>query len=129
MIQAMNTTTVFGRDTMIASEVLVQAHPAHGLVDLEEMRIVSPPAQRMFNLVGEHVWLGVRSTLLPNAGVGSGSIIGAGAVVSGQVPPTCVAAGSPARVVRERASWSRDPARIAPDELAFAASLPRPVQD
>jgi maltose O-acetyltransferase len=53
-------------------------------------------------IIGDDVWLGARVLLLPGARVGSGSVIGAGAVVSGEIPPMSVAVGNPARVVKRR---------------------------
>ena len=46
--------------------------------------------------------IGVGSILLPGVRIGEGAIIGAGAVVSRSVPAYAVAAGIPARVIRQR---------------------------
>ena len=43
-----------------------------------------------------------RALLLPGSRVGSGTVVGAGAVVSGQLPPGVVAGGVPAVVIRRR---------------------------
>lgn len=53
-------------------------------------------------VIGNDVWLGYESLLLPGVQVGDGAIIGARAVVTHDVPPYAVAAGNPARVVRMR---------------------------
>lgn len=53
-------------------------------------------------VVGDDVWLGARAILLPGARVGRGSIIGAGALVRGEVPEFSIAVGAPARVVGQR---------------------------
>jgi len=53
-------------------------------------------------LVGHDCWLGRAACLLPGAELGSGVIVGAGAVVAGRVPDYAVVAGNPARVVRLR---------------------------
>ena len=53
-------------------------------------------------LVGNDVWIGHRATLLPGVKVGDGAVIGAEAVVTGEVPPYAVVAGNPARVLRRR---------------------------
>ncbi len=45
--------------------------------------------------------IGIGATILPGVTVGKGAIIAAGAVVSKDVPPYCVAAGVPAKVVKE----------------------------
>lgn len=52
--------------------------------------------------VEDDVWIGYRAVLLPGARIGRGTVVGAGAVVSGRLPPGVVAGGVPARVIRQR---------------------------
>lgn len=52
--------------------------------------------------VGSDVWIGARAMILSGVTVGDGAIIGAGAVVTRDVPSFAIAAGNPARVVRYR---------------------------
>jgi acetyltransferase-like isoleucine patch superfamily enzyme len=52
--------------------------------------------------VGHGVWLGAGSVILDGVTIGHDAIVGALAVVSQDVPPFAVAAGAPARVVRDR---------------------------
>lgn len=55
-------------------------------------------------IIGNDVWIGRESLILPGAKIGDGAIIGARSVVGGVIPPYTVAAGSPARVLRKRFS-------------------------
>jgi acetyltransferase-like isoleucine patch superfamily enzyme len=48
--------------------------------------------------IGEDVWLGMGAIVLPGVRIGDGSIVGAGAVVTKDVPPLTVVLGVPARV-------------------------------
>jgi maltose O-acetyltransferase len=50
--------------------------------------------------VGDNVWLGGGVIVCPGVTIGADSVIGAGAVVTRDVPPGVVAVGNPARVVR-----------------------------
>ena len=50
--------------------------------------------------IGDNVWLGGNVTVLPGVSIGEGSVIGAGSVVTRDVPPHAVAAGNPARILR-----------------------------
>lgn len=50
--------------------------------------------------IGDNVWLAGRVTVLPGARIGAGSVITAGSIVSGEIPPGVVAGGIPARVLR-----------------------------
>ncbi|HTR73906.1 MAG TPA: DapH/DapD/GlmU-related protein [Solirubrobacterales bacterium] len=51
--------------------------------------------------IGDNVFVGTGARVLKGAAIGSDSVIGAGAVVTGEIPAGVVAAGNPARVVRE----------------------------
>jgi len=48
----------------------------------------------------ENVWLGARAIVLPGVTIGAHSVIGAGSVVTRDIPPRSLAAGLPARVIR-----------------------------
>lgn len=50
--------------------------------------------------VGNNVWIGGSVTILPGVTIGSDSVIGAGSVVTRDIPPRCVAAGNPARPIK-----------------------------
>jgi len=52
-------------------------------------------------VIEEDCWLGTGAIVLPGVRIGRGSIIGAGAVVTKDIPPLSVAIGIPARVVRQ----------------------------
>jgi maltose O-acetyltransferase len=51
--------------------------------------------------IGNSVWIGGSAILLPGVTIGERSVIGAGAVVTKDVPPSVVVAGNPARIIRE----------------------------
>jgi acetyltransferase-like isoleucine patch superfamily enzyme len=51
--------------------------------------------------IGANSWIGFDSCILPGVSVGDGSVVGARSVVVESVPPYCVVAGNPARVVRQ----------------------------
>lgn len=51
-------------------------------------------------MIKDDVWIGARVTILPGVTISEGVIIGAGAVVTKNVPPYCVVAGNPAKIVK-----------------------------
>ena len=51
--------------------------------------------------IGQGAWIGAHSTLTAGVTVGAGSMIGAGAVVTKDIPPSVMAAGVPARIVKD----------------------------
>jgi maltose O-acetyltransferase len=57
-----------------------------------------PPSEPV--IVEDHVWIGSKVTILPGVRIGSRAVVGAGSIVTKNIPPRCVAAGNPARVLR-----------------------------
>lgn len=79
-----------------------------------------------FNLpvrIGNNVWVGSGAQIMPGVSIGDNSVIGAGSVVTRDIPADSVAVGSPCRVVRtigdhDRLYYSRDREYdVAVDEL------------
>ena len=51
--------------------------------------------------LGKNVWIGAHATILPGVTIGDNCVIGAGAVVNKNVPPDCIAAGVPAKIIKK----------------------------
>ena len=51
-------------------------------------------------VLGKNVWVGARAIIMPGVEIGEHSVIGAGSVVTHSIPPRVVAAGNPARVIK-----------------------------
>jgi galactoside O-acetyltransferase len=86
-----------GDGVMIAPSVTLTTtgHPIHpGL--REDFRRFSSPI-----VIEDKVWIGSNAVVLPGVRIGYGAVIGAGSVVTRDVPPMTVAVGTPARVLRE----------------------------
>lgn len=49
--------------------------------------------------IGDRVWIGSQVMILKGVTIGDNSIIGAGSVVTKDIPPNCIAAGNPAKVI------------------------------
>lgn len=52
-------------------------------------------------VIGAHAWIGINVTILPGITIGEGAIVAAGSVVTHDVPPQTLAAGVPARVIKQ----------------------------
>lgn len=52
-------------------------------------------------LIGKNCFIGARSIILPGIHINNGCIVGAGSVVTKDVPDNCAVAGNPARIIRE----------------------------
>ena len=86
-----------GNNVMFGPNVTLSAgtHPIH-----PELR--SKNAQYNVSIqIGNNVWIGANSVVLPGVTIGDNTVIGAGSVVTKDMPPNVVAVGSPCRVMRE----------------------------
>ena len=55
--------------------------------------------------IGNRVWIGMNVTILKGVTIGDGSIIAAGSVVNKDIPPKSLAAGVPARILKDNVEW------------------------
>ena len=86
-----------GDNVMFAPNVIVATatHPIH-----PELR----KKQAQYNLpiyIGNNVWIGAGSIILPGVKIGNNSVIGAGSVVTRDIPANAVAVGNPCRILRK----------------------------
>ena len=72
----------------------------HGYDDLDRPISVQLMPERPVR-IGDGSWLGHGTVVLPGATIGRHVVIGANSVVRGEIPDFCIAAGNPAKVVRE----------------------------
>jgi maltose O-acetyltransferase len=52
--------------------------------------------------IGDNAWIGFRAVVLPGVSIGEGAVVGAGSVVTRDVPSFSIVAGSPAQSIGER---------------------------
>ena len=53
-------------------------------------------------IIEDNVWIGARAIIIPGVTLGEGSVIGAGSVVTKDIPPYTIAVGNPATVIKDR---------------------------
>lgn len=90
-------TVTIGDNVLIAPNVTISVtgHPVH-----HELRKFG----EMYSFpvtIGNHVWIGSNVVINPGITIGENTVIGAGSVVTKDIPPNVVAAGVPCRVIRE----------------------------
>ncbi len=98
------TSVIIGNDVMLASENEIRADDGHAIFDVESETRVNWSKNIT---IGDHVWVAKRAVLLGGATIGDGSVVGFGSIVTGTVPNNCVAAGVPAKVIRQNIAWER----------------------
>ena len=86
---------ILGDYVFIAHEVVI-ADRLSAVPPDTETTALSQPADVF---IADNAWIGMRATLLAGARIGEGAIVGAAAVVDFEVPPFCIVAGNPARIV------------------------------
>ena len=79
----------------------VSVGPHSRIADHDEPGDLHPGAPEEVH-IGDDVWLAARVRVMKGARIGAGTVVAAGGVVSGEIPPGVVAAGAPARVLRKR---------------------------
>ena len=82
-----------GRKCLIGPGVSIYDSDFHGLVERAK------PMKKAVS-IGDNVFIGANAIILKGAHIGSHSTIGAGAVVTGEIPPNAVVAGNPAKVIK-----------------------------
>jgi acetyltransferase-like isoleucine patch superfamily enzyme len=87
----------------IGDRVMIGSHTAitsvthdYSLRTTRDSLIMKPVA------IEDDVWIGAHCTILPGVRIGHGAVVGAGAVVTTDVPPEAIVAGVPAHFVRFR---------------------------
>lgn len=66
----------------------------------QQVKIGAPTSSERIVDIGDNVWIGAHAQILVPSQIGSGATIGAGAVVTGDVPPRALVLGNPARVTQ-----------------------------
>lgn len=59
-------------------------------------------------IIGNNVWIGANSTILPEVKIGDNVIIGANSVVTNNIPKNSIAVGNPCRVVKNKPPYTED---------------------
>ena len=113
--------TEFGKNTKIGKNVFINSccrFQDNGGIEIGDKTMIGPnvtivtlnhdinPETRLNATpkpvkIGKNVWIGADCTILPGVTIGDNSVIGAGSVVTKNVPDNVVVAGNPAKVIKE----------------------------
>jgi maltose O-acetyltransferase len=86
-----------GNDCLIASHVSINSVTHDTVASLYRETIIEKKV-----LIGNNVWIGSHAVILPGISIGDNSIVGAGAVVTKDVPANTIVAGVPATIIRNK---------------------------
>ncbi len=90
-----------GANCMIAARCSFTPYQ-HGFADIHRPMREQPLTSRGDIVIEDDVWLGLNVSVMDGVTIGKGTIIGAGSVVTKDIPPYVIAAGVPARIIRKR---------------------------
>lgn len=90
-------------DNILTGKNVTITDNSHGSTEPEHLSIepiLRPLVSKGPVKIGNNVWIGDKATVLPNVTIGDGAVIAANAVVTKDVPAYSVAAGNPAKVIK-----------------------------
>jgi acetyltransferase-like isoleucine patch superfamily enzyme len=87
-----------GKGCTIARDVIIRDYDAH-TIEEDGFEMMKPIT------IGNNVWIGNRAMILKGVTIGDGAIVAAGAIVTKNIPSKTIAAGVPARVIKEGVKW------------------------
>lgn len=105
-----------GDDVLIAWGCTIVDHNSHSILWRERESDVTnwetgkkdwSHVERKPVVIESKAWIGFNAIILKGVSIGEGAIVGAGSVVTKDVPPYTISAGNPARVIRELTSAER----------------------
>ncbi len=92
-----------GEETIISAGVFILVHDYSVATAIRTVRPVKAGALPHFVKpvkIGNNVFIGARTIILPGTTIGDNTIIGAGSVVKGNIPSGVIVAGNPAKVIK-----------------------------
>lgn len=89
-----------GRNCLIAANTQIMDCNGHSLSFEDVSNRVNTQGKSEPVYIKDNVWIGTNVIILPGSIVGEGSIISANSVVNSSIPPMCIAAGNPAKIIK-----------------------------
>lgn len=94
-----------GKDCMFSYEIGLYQSDQHLIFDKDTKKRINSSKNIK---IGNHVWVGRGAKILAGCSIDDGSVLGAYSVTASALPKNIIAAGTPARILRENILWSRD---------------------
>ncbi|HYF84376.1 MAG TPA: acyltransferase [Clostridia bacterium] len=111
IVSGLHTEIKIGKDCLWSRDVFIRANDGHSIFDIHTGKNINSDSESNYDrkvILGDHVWVGARATIMYGADIGNGSVVGAGSFVKKTYPNNCIIAGNPARVIRKDIAWSME---------------------
>lgn len=95
---------LIGNNCLFSFGIWIRTSDVHLIMDLDNVNRIN--FARNIN-IGSNVWIGQNVSILKGTMIGSGSVIGLGSIVSGRIDSNVVAAGNPAKILKDNIFWDR----------------------
>lgn len=93
-----------GADCMLSSNIRIATTDSHSVIDLSTGQRTNHAEDVV---IGNHVWIGYNVSVNKGVSIGNDSVIAGNSVVTKIIPNNAIAAGIPAKVVRNNITWDR----------------------
>lgn len=100
-----STNVIIGDECLIATDVVIRTNDGHPIYDTKSGERLNKSQD--IN-IGNHVWLADEAVILKGVKIGDGSVIAMRSVVTKDIKGKAIAAGIPARVIKEDCTWEYD---------------------
>lgn len=87
-----------GEGVFISEQVLIRDSDDHHI--LNSNHVITKPI-----IIGNHVWIGAKASILKGVNIGDGTVVAAGSVVTKDTPANSLVGGVPAKLIRENINW------------------------
>jgi acetyltransferase-like isoleucine patch superfamily enzyme len=103
-----------GEGVHIASHCCIYSHSSQNSIRLLGKKYIEMPAQKRPGYIikkvtiGEYTFIGTSSVILPGVSIGKGCIVGAGSIISKDVPDFSVVVGNPGRIIGDTTTIDKE---------------------
>ena len=94
-----------GADCMFSEYVTLMNNDGHPIFDIKTGKQINGSKDI---IIGNHVWLGIKTTILSGTDIGNASIVGANSLVNKKFSNNCIIAGNPAKMIRKDIAWDTE---------------------
>ncbi|MCC4263496.1 acyltransferase [Oceanimonas baumannii] len=94
-----------GKNCMLSYDIEIRNTDSHSIISLDNGERINKGKDV---IIRDNVWIGAYSKVLKGSIISEHSVIGMSSVVTGNIPENSVAAGNPAKILRNNITWNKE---------------------